>query len=559
MIPIVGVPAPVYPPTVDWAAPISPGRVEDLLEAACSRFADHVACWSERGAVTYADLASKADRICGGLQGEGLQPGDRVGLMLPNSVAAVAAFFGVLKAGGVVVNFNPLLAIPEITRQARDSGADTLVVLNLAAHLAVAEHLMEEGAIDRCLVADVGEMLGGLRRLIFGWSPFGGRGKIPANDPRYRRLESLGGEPTTTGRDPGDIAVLQYTGGTTGLPKGVVLTHRALHANAVQLARWFTQAEAGADKIVAVLPFFHAFGMTGAMLFGVALGAELVLLPRFDADGLISVMESRRATMLLGVPAMFRALLMRPKLAKADLSSLKVCISGGDPLDPALADAFRAATGVRVLQGYGLTECGPVVTCGSLDVPAKPASAGLPLPGTRLRIVDPSAPEIVMAAGQVGEICVAGPQVMAGYWNAPGETAAVFRDGWLRTGDLGSLDDDGYLFVVDRLKDLVSVHGRHVFPRVVEDAIRAHPSVADAAVIGPTAGAQEGRLAAFVVLRPDGRLTEQELKQFLEGRLAAFERPGHVRFMGALPKTALGKTIKAQLVAMLDENGPAAS
>ncbi|WP_406855750.1 AMP-binding protein [Alsobacter sp. KACC 23698] len=535
-----------YPPAVDWALPIPPARVESMLDEACDRFGSHVACRSAGETLTYAVLSAQVARVAGGLRAIGAERGERVGLMLPNCPSAVIAFLGVLRAGLVVVNVSPLLAIPEIARQARDSGFRTIIVLDLADHLAVAKALMHECLVQRCIVAGATDFLGGAARLLYRWTPFGGRGTIPADDPRFLRFERIEGQPGPAVTDPTELAVLQYTGGTTGEPKGVMLTHRALHANAVQLARWFTQAEPGADKIVAVLPFFHAFGMTAVMLFAVALGAEMILQPRFDPDAVIRAMERRRATILIGVPLMFRALLQRRRLARADLSALKVCISGGDPLDPALADAFKAATGARVLQGYGLTECGPVVTCGSLDVPIKPASCGLPLPGTRLRIVEPHAPQRE-PAGEVGEICVSGPQLMAGYWNRPEETAAVLGGGWLRTGDLGRIDRDGYLFVVDRLKDMVTVRGRHVFPRVVEDAIREHPAVADVAVIGAPADGPDSRLAAFVVMRPRASITAKDLSGFLENRLAPYEHPALIRFVDRLPKSALGKILKGRL------------
>jgi long-chain acyl-CoA synthetase len=345
-----------------------------------------------------------------------------------------------------------------------------------------------------------------------------------------------------------DIGVLQYTGGTTGVPKGAALTHYNLQANAQQLVSWHPDAELGAERMLALLPLFHVFGMTCAMNFALCVGAEIILLPRFDLVQLLTTISRKRVTILPGVPTLYGAIVNHPDIARHDLSSLTLCLSGGGPLPQEIRRRFEQLSGCALTEGYGLSEC-PVVTCNPIGRPGKPGSVGLPLPGTEIEVVALDDPDTVLGPGQTGEIRVRGPQVMAGYWKRPQETAAVLARGRLRTGDIGYLDRDGVCFVVDRLKEMIICSGYKVYPRVVEEAIHGHPDVVEVAVCGVADGYRGETVKAFVVLRAPGCLDEAGLRAFLEQRLSPIEMPKQIAFCAALPKSAVGKILKRELLA----------
>jgi long-chain acyl-CoA synthetase len=366
-------------------------------------------------------------------------------------------------------------------------------------------------------------------------APFG---SLIANDGRYVAHEI----------DPHvDIAALQYTGGTTGVPKGVCLTHGNLCANAMQISAWFTGAEPGRERILAVLPFFHAFGMTAVMNLAIALGGELVMLPRFVVRQVLRSIERTRATLFLGVPTIFRAIADFQSVERYDLSSLKVCVSGGDTLPMELSERYEALTGCRLTEGYGLTECSPVVTCNPFAGAGKRGSVGLPLARTSVEIVSLSDGRTPVPIGQRGEISVSGPQVMAGYWRRPDETAGVLTGGRLRTGDVGYMDEDGYTYIVDRLKDVIITGGYNVYPRYVEAAIRLHPGVADAAVIGVPDSYWGQIVKAYIVPSPEAALHERGILDFLSDKLSPIEIPKQIEFRDSLPKSLIGKILKREL------------
>ena len=350
-----------------------------------------------------------------------------------------------------------------------------------------------------------------------------------------------------------DVAVLQYTGGTTGYSKGAQLTHANLHANAMQLALWAPGIAQGAEKSLAVLPLFHAFGMTAVMNLSLLIGAELLLLARFQTAEVLAAIGSEKPAIFIGVPTMFSALIDHRDIGKYNLSSLKYCISGGAPLAADIQQRFEKLTGCKLIEGYGLSEAGPVCTVNPLDG-GKPGSAGLPLPRTVIEIVSLDVPQRLIATGEPGEICVTGPQVMAGYANRAQENADAFRGGRLHTGDVGYLDADGFLYVVDRIKDLILSSGFNVYPRQVEEAILLHPAVAEAAVRG-VADSHRGEIVkAYVRLREGATLTAGELREFLNERLAPFELPRKIEFRDSLPHTFMGKISKKDL-----ETGEAAA
>jgi long-chain acyl-CoA synthetase len=344
-----------------------------------------------------------------------------------------------------------------------------------------------------------------------------------------------------------DVAVIQYTGGTTGEPKGVMLSHQNIYANTCQNRAWFTRAEPGRERLLAIIPFSHSFGMTAVMNFAISLGGELVIFPRFDLKQMLRAITRKHATMLIGVPTLFQAINQCPEIERYDLSSLKICISGGDTLPPAVQRKFVELTGCPLAEGYGLTECAPVVTCSNpLEGIDRPGSCGLPLPRTTVEIVSRQS-RTVLPAGERGEICVSGPQVMLGYWRQAEATRNCLIGGRLHTGDLGLMDADGFLYFVERLKEVISVHGYKVYPRSVEDAIRQHPAVIDVAVIGVPDSIRGEAPKAFIVLAKGTQLSEDGLKAFLADKLSPREIPRLFEFRGNLPKSAAGKILKRSL------------
>jgi long-chain acyl-CoA synthetase len=346
--------------------------------------------------------------------------------------------------------------------------------------------------------------------------------------------------------------VLQYTGGTTGTPKGAMLSHTNVTVNAAQSAAWGAGLVEGRERVLAVLPFFHAFAMTVAMNFAIRLGAEIVMMPRFVLNDAMKLIHKMRPTVMPGVPTMFVAMLSHPKLASYDLSSLKYCVSGGAPLPIEVKQRFEGLTGCKVVEGYGLSEASPVVTCNPPDGPVKAGSIGLPLPGTLVSLRDLADPTREVPQGEKGEICVKGPQVMKGYWKRPEETASQLVGDFLRTGDVATMDEEGFIFIVDRIKDLIISSGYNVYPRRIEDALYEHPAVEEAIVVGIKDEYRGEAPKAFVKLRSGATATVQELRKHLETRISKIEMPAEIELRAELPKTMIGKLSKKELKAEED-------
>lgn len=539
-----------YPEGVDWHAPIPTAPLDRLLSEAAERFGPRPAFSFFGRRTSWAAADAAVSRVAAGLQAMGLRPGDRVGLLLPNCPAYPVLFFGALRAGLVVVNFNPLYTEREIEVQARDAGLSALATLDLAALYPKARAALEAGVVERVIVCPFAPMLppgkGALFRLLK-------RAEVAAwpRDERHVDLPALLATrtpPRPVESDPArDVAVLQYTGGTTGVPKGAMLTHANLYANTVQGVRWFKDTRPGEERVLAILPFFHVFGMTTALLFSVHAGAEIVMMPRFELPAAIALIERTRPTVMPGVPTLFNA--VAGWQGKADLSSIRFCISGGAPLPPEVKARFEARTGCVVVEGYGLTEASPCVCCNPPGGLNKTGSIGPPLPGTRVELRDPADPARRTPPGERGELCVAGPQVMAGYWKREAETRAAFTpDGMLRTADIATMDDQGYVYIVDRIKDLILVSGYNVYPRVVEDAIYHHEAVAECTVVGVPDEYQGEAVKAFVALHPGHALSADDLLRFLRPHLSPVEMPRHIEFRASLPRTLVGKLSKKELV-----------
>ncbi len=542
-----------YPADIEWQSTIDPQPLTSLLDTAAADFGEQV-CINFRGRRTlYREVADQVDRAAKGFQALGVHKGIKVGLMLPNCPYGVICFYAVLKAGGTVVNINPLYSAREIEKQIADSGLCILVTLNMKAlYHKVAPRLEDNGRLETIVVCSLAGVLPFHEKVLFHLLKRHEVSNIPANDRHtsFNQLIDNDGDPKPVSIDPeNDVAVLQFTGGTTGFPKAARLTHANLFANTEQLAQWAPEARPGQEKILGVLPLFHAFGMTAVMNLGIRLGAELILLPQFKPKEVLQTIDRERPTIFIGVPTMFSALNEIRDNSKYDFSSLDFCISGGASLPAEVQRRFEDMTGCRLVEGYGLSETSPVITVNPLYSVGKPGSVGLPLPATLIKIISLEEPKRVLGLGEKGEICVGGPQIMIGYANRAKDNIHAFQSGLLHTGDVGYLDDDGYLYIVDRIKDLILSSGFNVYPRMVEEVILLHPAVGEVAVCGIPDRHRGESIKAYVTLREGEKLTAAELKAFLKDELAPFQMPRKIEFRKTLPKTLIGKISKKDLLA----------
>lgn len=500
---------------------------------------------------SYAEVRDGVHRVAAGLQAMGIAPGDRIGLYLPNVPHYVAAYYGALTAGAVVVNMSPLYSVEELVHTVEDAGICLLFTLSATALLPNAVKVLEQSRLERIVVGSIAGALPPVKGLLYRLIK---RSDIAAR-PQDGRVTAFSALIANDGRhDPApadpvrDVALIQYTGGTTGSPKGAMLTHQNLSANARQVDA-IDPWKDGEDRILGALPLFHIFANTCVMNRTIWSGGEMVLLPRFDAGQVLDAVKRARVTAMPGVPSMYQALLDHPGIDKADFSSLRVCISGGAPLPLEVKQKFEARTGAAVVEGYGLTECSGVSSVNPYLGPAKPGTVGQPIPATRFVLVDKEDPTSPPPAGEPGEITIEGPQVMKGYWNKPDADAQVLVDGRLRTGDVGVIDADGYLKIVDRLKDMINVSGFKVFPSQVEAVLYRHDAVKEALVIAvpdPQAGE---RPKAFVTLNDGAEITGEALRDWLNAAVGKHERVVAVAIRDSLPKTMVGKLSRKDLIA----------
>ncbi len=541
-----------YPPDVDWHAEIPARPLYALLDDAAHRFPSHRCIDFMGRKFTFADVARQVEHAASGFQRLGVGKGTKVGLFLPNCPQFVVAYYGILKAGGTVVNFSPLYSEQEILHQVEDSQADIMVTLNLKQLYPKMASMLRQSRVRQLVVGTLPEVLPFPKSLLYPIVKGRDIAKVP-NDREhtsFRELLHNDGSYEPAPLDPEkDVAVLQYTGGTTGVSKGAMLTHANLYINTQQTALWFTDVEPGAERILGVLPFFHVFAMTVVMNQGIHIGAEIIMHPRFELEAVLKDIVAKKPTLMPGVPTMFAAINNHPKLSDFDVSSLKGCISGGAPLPLEVKQRFEERSGCSVFEGYGLTECSPVASANPMQGSSKENSIGLPVPGTRIVITDRDDPHKVLPLGETGEICIEGPQVMAGYWRNDEATEKTIVDGRLHTGDVGYIDEDGYTFILDRIKDLILTGGFNVYPRNVEEAIYQHPGVSECTVIGVPDDYYGQSVKAFVKLGESQTLTADELTDFLKDNLGKHEIPKHIEFRAELPKTMIGKLSKKELVA----------
>jgi long-chain acyl-CoA synthetase len=501
----------------------------------------------------YGDLGRQIEAMAGALQQKyGVKRGVRVALLLPNTPFYVVAYYAVLRAGGTIVNCNPLYSLPELQHILANSGAQVMVTLDIKAVFDKAETLARTGQIRQLIVGHFPRVLPVVKGVLFRLAKRKDladtrRSTVAAKITDFHRLLGLGlaAEPVTISPES-DVAVQQYTGGTTGIPKGAMLSHANVSANIGQLSEWAGHLFEAPSRIAAVLPFFHIFSMTACMNLPLAGGAEVVMLPRFELKAFLEMMTRTKANVLIAVPTLILALAKAGDRAKAALGAVEIVVSGGAPLAAELLDRWKKVSSARLAEGYGLTEASPVVCVAALTRESKLGSVGHPIPATDLRFIDVDTGEEVPPGGR-GEIQVKGPQVMLGYYSDPEATRASFTDGWLRTGDVGYVDDEGYVFIVDRIKDLIISSGFNVYPRVIEEALMTHPAVEEASVIGVMDDYRGEAPVAFVKLHEGGAVSELDLRKYLSGHLNRMEMPKEIIFKDALPKTMIGKLSKKEL------------
>ena len=526
-----------------------------LLAHSFARYRDLPACIFMGKRISYATLDDLSNAFAAGLQAQGLTPGERVAVMLPNVPQYLVAVAGIWRAGGVVVNVNPLYTPRELEHQLNDSGATTLVVLENFA--ATAQQVLGRTSVKSVVLASLGDMLGffkgglvnhvvrNVKRLV---PPFSLPGAV-----RFNRViaEGSGMRVKPVAVSAGDVAVLQYTGGTTGVSKGAVLLHRTLMANLLQGEAWHVPAlkliPAGEQIVtVAALPLYHIFGFNANMLRSLQAGGCLLLIPNArDIGALLKTLSQHRFHSFAAVNSLFNAILHHPDFDRVDWSSMKISIGGGMAVQSATAKRWLEKTGCAICEGYGLSETAPTVTCNTVDSTEFSGSIGLPLPNTEIRLLDDDGNEV--APGQPGEIAVRGPQVMAGYWQRPDETAKVMTaDGFFRTGDIGTVDARGYFRIVDRKKDMILVSGFNVYPNEVEDVITQLAGVLECAVVG-AADARSGEVVRAVIVKQNPALTEADVRAHCEQHLTGYKRPKIVEFRSELPKTPVGKVLRREL------------
>ncbi|WP_033074166.1 long-chain-fatty-acid--CoA ligase [Sphingopyxis sp. MWB1] len=533
-----------YNHPVPWDQSFAPLSLPDMFAASVARRKDAVMLDFLGRHFSYDEVAKGAARVAKGLQQRGIGKGSRVGLFLPNVPHYVAAYYGAMSIGATVVNFSPLYTVAELAAQVEDSGTDTLFTLSASALLPTAMAVLDGSSLRQLVVGSVAGGLPTAKSILYRLFRRSEVAPLP-DDPRVIRFSALvdnDGKPEPVAIDPEkDIALIQYTGGTTGTPKGAMLSHQNLTANARQVNSIDPDHDAE-DRILGVLPFFHVFANTCVLNRTVLNGGSITMLPRFDAKQALAAITRTRTTALPGVPTMYQAMLDHPDLGKTDFSSLRACISGGAPMAAELREKFVGRTGASLVEGYGLTESSGVVSTNPYHGPVKAGTIGQPLPATRIRLLDKEDPGRDAPDGEPGELAVKGPQIMQGYWNRPDADKDSFTDdGWLRTGDVATVDDDGYIRIVDRLKDMISVGGFKVYPSVIEAHLYEHPAVKEAIVLGVPDAYRGEAPKAFVTLEEGFEVTGEALAGWLNPQLGKHERVQGVEVRSELPKTMIGK------------------
>ncbi len=521
-----------------------------ILEASAKKYASHVATEFFGAKIRYGELWDQILRCATALSGLGVGRGAKVAIMLPNCPQTIIAYYATMWLGGIVVMTNPMYVEREIEHQWEDSEAEFLIVLD---HLfPKVEPVLSRTRIRKVLVTSLKEALPFPLSLLY---PLKARKEklftaVPYGKDILNFKQVLKGAGPTTATSPAeldDIALLQYTGGTTGLAKGVMLTHRNILANVVQLVAWIPDLRWGEERMLAILPFFHVFGMTVVMNLGLYIGAAVILVPRFEVNHFLKTLQKSKPTIFPGVPTIYVALVNHPQIKSFELHSIRYCITGSAPMPLEVLKTFESLTGGTIIEGYGLSETSPVTHANPLTGARKTGSIGIPLPDTEAKIMDLEFGERELGPGEAGELAVRGPQVMKGYWKNPEETQKVVKDGWLFTGDIAEMDAEGYVTIIDRKKDCILAGGYNVYPREIDEVLYEHPKVLDAVSVGVPDPYRGETVKAFIVVKPGETLTEEEMIQFCKSRLAVYKVPKQVEFRDSLPKTIVGKVLRRQL------------
>jgi long-chain acyl-CoA synthetase len=522
----------------------------DFLENSANKFPHKSALNFQGYRVTYRELQSMVETFSSHLYSFGIRKGDAVAVLLPSMISSVVSYYSIIKIGGIAVMCNPLYSDKELEYQLNDSGAKVLITLDLLANRMI--DLRPQTGVKQIIYTSIGEYLPLKKKALFKF--FGKLKKISASVNEADDLYYFKGlmkkdapKAPKTKISPADVAMYQYTGGTTGISKGVMLTHGNMSIHVQQLKAWLPQFEAGKEIMLGALPNFHVFGLTVCMNFSVLMAWENVIVPKPKADSLIEAINKYKPTFAPMIPTMYINILNHPKIDSADISSIKGCFSGSALLPLDVIKEFEARTGSVIIEGYGLTEASPIVSVNPFSGVRKAGSIGIPISDTECRVVDIVDGETDVPAGESGELIVKGPQVMKGYWNKPEETEHTLRNGWLYTGDVVRMDEDGYFYIVDRIKEMIISGGYNVYPREIEEVLYEHPDIIEAAVIGiphPTRG-ETGKV--FAVLGDGREMTPEALIDYCSGRLAKYKWPTEVEFRKSLPKSAVGKILKREL------------
>ncbi|MGG0275367.1 long-chain-fatty-acid--CoA ligase [Bacillus rhizoplanae] len=521
------------------------------LQQTASQYPDKKALHFLGKDITFSELDRKVRQFANYLRKLGIEKGDRVAIMLPNCPQGVIGYYGTLLAGGIVVQTNPLYTERELEYQLHDSGAKVILCLDLV--FPKISNVQSSTDIEHIIVTRIADFLPFPKNLLY---PFVQKKQTnlvvnvreSENIHVWKSIERAGDEAVDVPCDSEeDLALLQYTGGTTGFPKGVMLTHKNLVSNTIMGMHWLYNCRKGEEVILGVLPFFHVYGMTAVMNLSIMQAYKMVLVPKFDIKMMLEAIKKHRVTLFPGAPTMYIALLNYPELHKYDISSISACISGSAPLPVEVQEQFESVTGGKLVEGYGLTESSPVTHGNFLWARRVPGSIGVPWPDTDARIISLETGE-ALPIGEVGEIVVKGPQVMKGYWNKPEETAAVLQDGWLYTGDVGYMDENGFFYVKDRKKDMIVASGFNVYPREVEEVLYEHEKVQEVVVLGVPDPYRGETVKAFVVIKDGVTCSEEELNEFARKYLAAYKVPKIYEFRKDLPKTTVGKILRRVLV-----------
>ncbi|MCK1984146.1 long-chain fatty acid--CoA ligase [Peribacillus simplex] len=521
----------VYPDSISKEIKVPEFPMQRILQNACQSYPNNTAITFYDRKISYQELFHASQAFASALQKKGVQKGDRVAIMLPNCPQYVIAYYGSLTTGAIITQINPMLVERELQHILQDSGAETIVVLDglYPKVKSVQQHANLKNIIAVSLQPSDAD-----------FQP----------DASFDQFMKTGdGKVNPVSIDPeNDIAVLQYTGGTTGRSKGAMLTHSNILANVVQSYEFFKhELKMGSERTLSVIPLFHVFGMTSAMNLSVYIAGDSIMLPRFEIEEVLETIKREQPTTFPGVPTMYVALTNHPKAEEYGMGSIQVCNSGSAPMPVELLREFERKSGAKILEGYGLTEASPTTHCNPVFAKRKPGSVGIGIPSTEYKVMDLGDGTKEVATGEMGELVVKGPQVMKGYWNMPEETALTLRDGWLYTGDIAKVDEDGYLYIVDRKKDLIIASGYNIYPRDVEEVLYEHPAVQEAVVIGVPDAYRGESVKAVLVLKNNKTANDREIIDYCRANLSAYKVPHFVEFREELPKTNVGKILRRAL------------